>query len=29
MLGRGKKNPMETFATEKRSKTKGIFIEKK
>ena len=27
MLAR--KNPMETFATEKRSKTKGIFIEKK
>jgi len=24
-----KKNPMETFATEKRTKTKGIFIEKK
>lgn len=23
------KNPMETFATEKRTKTKGIFIEKK
>jgi len=23
------KNPMDTFATEKRTKTKGIFIEKK
>lgn len=29
MLVGSKKNALDTFATEKRSKTKGIFIEKK